>query len=82
MTALSDIEERQVRWAERRRLVAYLSRCAHNPRRIGIRVLLLNYLYTNGDDRQKQSELAAVLRVSKSRVSTALSQLRADVEQQ
>lgn len=81
MNSLDQIEERKIRWAERRRLVAYLARSARDPRRIGIRLLLLNYLYTNGDDRQKQSELADVLKVSKSRVSAALSQLRAEVEQ-
>lgn len=80
MTALTDIEARRIRHETIRALIAFLARAAKSPRRVGLRVLLLNFVLSEPETRPKQKQLAKQLGLSRSRTSTAIAGLTSSLE--
>ncbi len=79
MTTLSEIEARAIRVQAIRDTVRYFARRTHDPARIGRRIILADWHFSDPATRPKQYKLAARLELPQSRVSLAISQLTEDI---
>ena len=81
MSTLSDIELRRCRHETIRAVIGFLARAARSPRRVGLRVLLLDFALQDQEVRGKQKELAARLGLTEGRTSKAIADLSASLDE-
>jgi hypothetical protein len=79
VSTLTEIEARRIRHDTIRRTISFLARAAKSPRRVGLRVMLLDYVLTDSEGRGKQKELARRLGLSEGRASKAIADLSASL---
>jgi hypothetical protein len=81
VNTLGDIERRRIRHETIRATVQWLARAAKSPRRVGLRVLLLDFALRDPEAREKQKEFAARVGLSEARISAGITGLLASLDE-